>query len=100
MTMEDPGEYFVEDEFAVRAGVALANGGTYDILGIFDKSYTEAPVGTIGIESTTPAFLTADAWIEPLAEGDILTIEETPYTVTDLQPDGTGHTLIVLDKRT
>lgn len=97
MSLENQSDYFPPD-IAVTAQVTLAGGDQYNAAGIFDRTYAEVDAGGVGIESRAPAFLTADDFIPDLAEGDTLTINDVAYTVRDLQPDGTGQTLVILDE--
>lgn len=102
MTLEDHNDYFLS-EFAVAAQVTLADATSYQTRGIFDQASAEEG----GVETVVPTLLVASEDNADLAEGDTinlparnpagaLTGEQQAYTVRDLQPDGTGHLLIVL----
>lgn len=65
------------------------------IYGIFDDDHIE-----IGDISTTgPQFLcrTSDATAASVARGNTITINSVSRTVRDIQPDGTGLTLLILE---
>lgn len=75
-----------------------------EVLGIFDPR-GQAAEGLLGSEvgllgrlsaQVNPSVLLLDADAAELTEGDSLTIRETAYTVTRLDPDGAGLTRVAL----
>lgn len=87
---EDLTVFFDTDEFAV---LATPSGGGAAFAVIFDKEY----LAQIGVSTTGPAALARASDVSSLTpRTSTLTIEGTTYTVTDVQPDGTGLALVPL----
>jgi len=61
---------------------------------IFDNEY----LASLGVESSNPVALADDADVVGLAHGDAVVIGAVNYTVAEIQPDGTGFTIIELEK--
>lgn len=72
----------------------VATIGAASVRGIFDVPTAEA----FGILGTDPTFTCATADVSAIAAGQALTINAVGYTVTAVKPDGTGLTVLVLDK--
>ena len=70
----------VVDGVTVRA---LFDNGSVDAFGI--------------VAGTAPILLTASAGISSAAVGDAVTANSVAYTITDIQPDGTGMSRLLLD---
>jgi len=98
MSIEDHDLDYFGTELGTTAQVTLSGAETYYVNGIFVKEYALAEAGGVGVESSNPTFLCADVNIADLSEGDTLTIDSVDYTVRDIQPDGTGQTLLMLDE--
>lgn len=85
--------FFDTDDFAVNATIEGV-----DVPGIFDDAY----IDPLGIASTEPMFhcRTSDlAAITPaVARDTAATINGTGYTVQNIEPDGTGMTLLKLNE--
>lgn len=87
---------FVEDltvffaDFGVPAVVGVAPAVTV----IFDKAYIAALMGRV--ESVGPECVGRTADLDVLEQGDPITIDGVPYTVTGNDPDGTGLTVLQL----
>jgi hypothetical protein len=89
--VEDLSPFFSTDDFAVSAtlnGVAVT--------GIFDAGYLEA-FGEV--EGRQPAFTLPTASASAAAHGQSLVIGVTTYKVRGVEPDGTGVTLLRLEKQ-
>ena len=70
------------------------------ILGIFDAAHLSVDVGSgVPVSSTNPIFTcrTSDL-TDGGSEGDRLTIDGKDYLVRDVQSDGTGMTVLELEK--
>lgn len=92
MFTEDLTEFFDTDELAVTATYA---GVSWP--GILENEYYEVP-GEIGVESSQPLFLCAAADVPTGIRGKTITVSGISYTVRGLRPDGTGITILVLEK--
>ena len=83
----------VERGFFVDFGV-VATIGAATVIGIFDVPTAEA----FGMLGTDPTFTCAAADVPGIAAGQAVTINAVAYTVTAVRPDGTGLTVLMLDK--
>lgn len=100
-TADDLALFLSPDEFGTAATYRKrATVLDLSIEGIFDA---ERSVGSIGegadIASVSPQLLVRTADLPAGAgDGDLVTISAVAYTVRFLEPDGTGMTLIKLEK--
>lgn len=90
---EDFGAFFDNAQgFAVSA---IYNG--VDVIDvILDKAYFEDRQGTAAIASSQPMALAIESDVPDAAAGDTLVIDDTTYNVTEVHPDGTGLTMLML----
>ncbi len=79
--------------FAVTATLA---GG--QVLGIFDQAYALANVGIAGMASTAPTFTLATSDVPASPAGASLVVNGTTYLVVEHQPDGTGMSVLILER--
>jgi hypothetical protein len=63
---------------------------------IFDSPYRE---GFDGMATAQPTAQLASADTAALTQASLLVIDGTTYRVTSVQPDGTGWTTLMLEKR-
>lgn len=87
----------IETATAANAVAALANVSAVvdgvTVNGIFDNAYGDA----LGIAGSVPMLSCASDEIDA-ARGDAVTIGATSYTVTNVEPDGTGMTRLTLQE--
>lgn len=76
-------------DFGVTATIGAAS-----VRGIFDAPSAEM----FGIGGTNPTFTCATADVVSVAEGQAVTISAVAYTVTAVKPDGTGVSVLHLDR--
>ncbi|MFS2004612.1 hypothetical protein ACEN9F_13400 [Duganella sp. CT11-25] len=92
MIGDDLTPFFVAGEFShggdLLGGVAVA--------GIFDSAYVRAG-GGLGMSSIHPAYSMASAAVPAEPIGQLLTHKSINYSVVDLEPDGTGLTVLILE---
>ncbi len=74
---------------------ATLNGAAVN--GIFDNDYYEALGNTV--EGSSPVFRLATSDASAVAHGQSLVIASTTYKVRGVEPDGTGVTLLRLEKQ-
>jgi hypothetical protein len=85
---EDFASYFVD--FGVTATVDGVS-----VRGIFDNDF----LSTLGITAGSgPVLLCAAADITSAAQGDAVTVAAVSYTITAIEPDGTGMVLLRLQE--
>ena len=96
---EDLGAMLTDDEFGYEVTYTKATGGTCN--GIFDNEHITVEVGEEGapVSEQKPTVLirASDLDSDP-AQGDSLTINGNTYSVFDIQPDGTGAILLILEE--
>jgi len=87
------------DEFFFDFGLDAIFKGIKTIKVIFSRRYQEiTPEGVVGVESNIPNALCKDVDITGVKHGDTLQIGTTIYRVTEIQPDGTGITKLILER--
>lgn len=85
---------FVEDFFAFMADFAFdAEVGSASLRGIFDNGHANA---FDVIAGTLPTLLIATADAINVTRNDAVVIGMDRYTITDIKPDGTGMTRLIL----
>jgi hypothetical protein len=92
MFAENAALFYNTADFAV---VGLWNGAT-PVNGIFDAAYAE-PFGNDVVESAAPAWHCATSAMPGVKQGDTLVAAGLTYKVRNVQPDGTGHSLLRLE---
>lgn len=80
----------VSNADATLAGLAVT--------GIFDAAYQSAEVGLSGMASTQPGFTLASASVPAGVTGLVLVHAGVSYTVVEHQPDGTGVSVLLLER--
>jgi len=87
---------FVEDRTPFFADFGIdATVGAGTVRGIFDNAYQDA---FSLVPGTAPVFMCASADVSSVDVGDSITINATAYSVTEVRPDGTGMTVLVLQR--
>lgn len=82
------------DGFFQDFGTAGTLGGVA-VLGIFDAAY----VDPLGVESSGPIYTLPSADAASAFHGTTLAIGATTYKVRGIEPDGTGITVLRLEKQ-
>lgn len=90
---EDFTVFFKASEFASNATLAgLA------VTGVFDAAYESGAVGLSGMSSTQPGYTLASASVPAGVVGQLLVQAGVSYTVVEHQPDGTGVSVLLLER--
>lgn len=76
--------------------LSLVLGTKTTLSGIFDNGYGSAFDGLVGAQQ--PTFLCAEAAVAGVAQDDSLVIVGVDYSVTNVEPDGTGMVTLRLRK--
>lgn len=88
----------IEAATVTHAVAALANAsatiGGVSVDGLFDNGYGEI----YGIDSAKPSFQCASSAVAAVTRGTAVTVNAVSYTVAGIEPDGTGLTMLRLDK--
>lgn len=78
-----------------------------DMPGYITATVSGTPVGVLfsngygsalGMAGSAPAILAQAADVSGVARGAAVTVDGTAYTVASIEPDGSGHTRLLLDK--
>lgn len=95
--VEDTAAFFdVGMGFAVQATATTRHGEVVSFAVIFDNGYAGALGGLA--DATQPTALARSADVADLVQGCAVSIGSDDWVATDLQPDGTGMSTIVLRK--
>ncbi len=89
--------FFSTDDFAVSATWTPDGDTSSAITGIFDNEYSDASGGEVDFEASQPTFLVQTADVPDVAQGDQLFVNSRYYRIVNVQPDGTGLTLLILE---
>ena len=91
MITEDIGAFINTSDFSVTVTVAGA-----DVPVLFDNGYQAALSGYA--ESALPSIVGATADLASLVHGSTVTVSDVDYKVTQVHPDGTGISTLILEK--
>lgn len=91
--VEDFTAFFNTGDFATSATLAGVA-----VKGIFDKAYQFGDVGGSGMASTAPVLTLATANVPASPVGAAVVVSGVSYTVAAHEPDGTGVSLLLLEK--
>jgi hypothetical protein len=92
MLAENLSVFFDATSAGFATSATLPGGAVVPV--VFDNAYLSGLGGMI--ESNGPQLMGKTSDLAALAHGDTVTISAAPYTVTGIQPDGTGVTMIQL----
>ncbi len=101
-TEADRLQFLDTDEFAVEATYTpVTGGGSSTVKGIFDAASTSLEIGIeVAVASTAPQFHTRTADLTNGGrQGDTFVIEGTTYKAVNIEPDGTGFTIVRLARQ-
>src|SRR3990167_9548760 len=76
---------------------ASLNGGAA-VRGIFDNGYAQTSVGIAGMATLSPSFTLATSDVPASPAGASLVVNGATYTVVEHQPDGTGVSVLHLER--
>lgn len=92
MLAENLSVFFDATSAGFATSATLPGGAVVSV--VFDNAYLSALGGMI--ESTGPELMGKTSDLAAIVHGDTITINATAYTVTGIQPDGTGVTVLQL----
>lgn len=94
-------EQFVE-AFGQEVTFTLSGGGTIYCNAVFDDKYVAPAMDDFVVETSSPALTCLTSDITSVSKGDTVDVVEfgasnvTTYNVIEIQPDGTGMTVVIL----
>lgn len=91
----DLDKFLNTSQFAKTAVIGSGTRNQVSINGIFENEYIES----VDVNSLTPTFLCKTSDLTNIKVGNNLTVDNTDYKIRDPQQDGTGLTLLVLEKQ-
>jgi len=87
------------DDFGVAATYTPSGGASSTVNGIFDNDFIEVDAGGgVGVALQQPQFHCRTADVSSASEGDALVVSGVNYTIRIVQDDGTGMTMLILEK--
>lgn len=87
-------------DFGQSVTYTVQNGSPVTITAIFDAQFVEVDAGgTVGVAYQQPRLMCRTADVINCTEGDTFVISGTTYLSRIVQDDGTGMTMIVLEKQ-
>lgn len=87
-------------DFGQSVTYAVQNGSPATITAIFDAQFVEVDAGgTVGVAYQQPRLMCRTADVVNCTEGDTFVVSGTTYLSRIVQDDGTGMTMIVLEKQ-
>jgi hypothetical protein len=87
-------------DFGVTATYTPVAGSPSSVNGIKDAPWVNAQVEAfVGVESTHPTFLAETANLPGVTHGATLVIAGVTFKVRGVQDDGTGFTVLILEKQ-
>ncbi|WP_170561408.1 head-tail joining protein [Ruegeria atlantica] len=98
--MDDWDVFFDPADFGQSAAWDTQAGDFVNLDGIFEEAREVALSGdTVGASAVLPVLTVATSQVPATAaQGDDLEINSVNYRVTDIQPDGSGLTRVVLER--
>lgn len=95
---EDLDVFFQDEDFASSATYTPDGGSASTISGIFDDEYVEVDGQNVGIASNMPVFQCKTSDVISASDGDALVVNAVNYTIRVVKHDGTGMTILMLEK--
>jgi len=90
---EDFSVFFCTSEFATAATLNSAA-----VTGIFDNGYAQSSAGGMGIASAQPTLTLPTASVPANPVGVTAVVASVSYTVAEHQPDGSGVSVLYLER--
>lgn len=102
MTVETDSEraiFFAADDFGINATLTI-DGQPSQVTGIFDNDYQDLDAGgSVPFAASEPTFHARTADMVGVEEGDALTVDDEVYTISVVMSDGTGLTMLRLERQ-
>lgn len=64
--------------------------------GIFDNSFVDAQIGETSLDTTQPRLTCKFSDVREIPREATVTVRDKTYSVTQIQPDGTGFAIVTL----
>jgi hypothetical protein len=86
------------DSMRMLANATATIEGGEPVLVIFDEEHAVASAGPLGLATTSPAVSILSASVPANPVGKALVVRSVNYTVAEHHPDGTGMSVLLLEK--
>lgn len=97
---EDLSAFFNTDGFGEEFIYKPKAGAALTLVGIFDNAYYAERGGDIVVAGSQPRLQYETAKIDPKpVDGDTITLRGEEYTIVNIEPDGTGVTTLMLERK-
>ena len=73
--------------------------GATPVNGIYEHQYVETTINSVPVAGEHPTFGCAVADLPAYTYGTVLTVDGVTYKIRNWQPDGTGWTILILEKQ-
>lgn len=90
--VEDLSAFFNSDDFADEASLSGLS-----VRGIFDNAYAMAN-GGLGMSDSAPAFTLQTSQVPSSPVGQLIVIKSVTYAIAMHEPDGTGVSVLILER--
>lgn len=91
--------FFNPDEFGVGAILTSSSSGSErEVVGIFDNQHLSLDLGAGSVSTSELQFMCRTSDAVGFTQGDTLDMDGVVYEITDVQPDGTGITVLRLHR--
>jgi hypothetical protein len=98
-TAADRQMFLNSQEFGITARlVSDSSGAERELNGIFDAAHFSLDLGAGSVSTRELQFTCATEDTEGFTQDDVLEIAGVRYVIADLQPDGTGITVLKLNR--
>lgn len=94
--IDDPLDVFLADFSLPEELVFEFEGGCKSLRGIFDNSFVDVNIGEMILDTTAPRVTCKYDDAKHVPRESIVEINGSTYSVTQVQPDGTGFAVITL----
>lgn len=94
--ISDPLAVFLRD-FAEATPLTFSwAGGSVTCDAIFDNSFVDAAIGETALDTTAPRLTCLHSDVAAIPREAVVTVRGKAYSVTQIQPDGTGFATVTL----
>lgn len=91
--------FFATDDFGTTATLSISGTET-QVTGIFEEDFEAIDAGgMVAFAATSPSFHGRTSDLSAASEGDTLTISGVVYVIRVVMDDGTGLTMLQLEKQ-
>lgn len=98
MFTEDHDAFFETNGHAIAVTYRPTTGAPTTVNGIFNDEYFDEVEGMVPVESSQPMFYCKLSDVPGVVHGDHIEFNSSDYNVMNVQPDGTGQVVLILEQ--